>query len=388
MKENFPDARYLELAEKWLNGTISKEEEKEYADWYNSLSPDEVLEIPANSAVNKEAHRLKLLQKINSKRKARILSLTPKNFYRIAAAVLILLAGGAYLYMRNINSVDSLALKDAKRKSVDIKGGTTGAILTLANGKTIVLDTAGNGRLVSGDNAEITKSDGSVAITASATESSQPLEYNLLATPRARQQQLVLSDGTRLWLNAESSIKFPSVFARHQREVEVTGEVYFEVAKDPSRPFVVKVNDASVEVLGTHFNVMAYKNEPALETTLLEGSVRFRKGEKIAVLKPGQQSRLLSNEEIKLVPDADVDAVVAWKNGVQVFDGADLRTIMRQVERWYDVDVEFKGIVPSRTFSGDIPRTANLSEVLQLLEAVGKIHFSLDASKKKLIVMS
>lgn len=296
--------------------------------------------------------------------------------WRYAAAVLVII-GGALAYnwlQKNDHPPEHIA--EAPAVQQDVTPGTNGAILTFSNGKTIVLDTARNGQLTEG----VTKNDGSVAI------SGNSVEYAKLTTPRGKQQQLVLHDGTKVWLNAASSIRFPSSFTGDRREVEITGEAYFEVAENKTKPFIVHAGQSKVEVLGTHFNVMAYGNENSLQTTLLEGSVEFRHGDKTVLLKPGQQSQLTSNKEIVLIRDADVETAVAWKNGKQAFSKSDIRSIMRQIERWYDIDVEYKGEVPKRTFSGDISRSANLSELLKLLEA-SDIHFVLDAPNKKLTVI-
>ena len=166
----------------------------------------------------------------------------------------------------------------------------------------------------------------------------------------------------------------------------ITGEAYFEVAKDAVHPFIVHVNESTIEVLGTHFNVMAYSNESTLETTLLEGSVKFTTGNNAVLLKPGQQGQSASGKNIKVNNDVDIEQIVAWKNGIQSFNSADVKAIMRQVERWYDVDVEYKGTISSRQFSGEIPRNAKLSELLKLFD-VNKIHFNIDAEQKKLTVL-
>lgn len=296
--------------------------------------------------------------------------------WRYAAAVLVIIGGAlAYNWLQQKDlPPEHITVVPAVKQ--DVTPGTNGAILTFSNGKTIVLDTARNGQLTEG----VTKNDGSVAI------SGNSVEYATLTTPRGKQQQLVLHDGTKVWLNAASSIRFPSSFTGDRREVEITGEAYFEVAENKTKPFIVHAGQSKVEVLGTHFNVMAYGNENSMQTTLLEGSVKFRHGDKTVLLKPGQQSQLTSNKEIVLIRDADVETAVAWKNGKQAFSKSDIRSIMRQIERWYDIDVEYKGEVPKRTFSGDISRSANLSELLKLLEA-SDIHFVLDAPNKKLTVI-
>ncbi|MEO8171731.1 MAG: FecR domain-containing protein [Sediminibacterium sp.] len=290
-----------------------------------------------------------------------------------AAAVVIFLVAGSYFYFQNPqqNQLAPTAMAH------DVKPGTTGAILSFDNGKTIVLDTARDGQLTDG----VTKSDQNITIQGSS------IEYATVTTPRGRQQQLTLQDGSKVWLNSASSIRFPSLFTGDTRQVEITGEAYFEVAKNAAKPFIVKIGEASIEVLGTHFNVMAYANENSLQTTLIEGSVKFHKGDKSVLLKPGEQSRLFANNEIKLLRDADVDLATAWKNGQQTFKEADMATVMRQVERWYDVDVEYQTDVPRNlTFTGEgISRNVNLSELLQVFESK-QVHFEIDGVNRKVIV--
>ncbi len=398
MNQRHPDQRYLDLAEKWLNGTITPEEEEEYSEWYNTVDPGAVLEIPADRASDKEDHRKKILQFIRRRQTPvvplynRLLRITS------AAAILLLLAGGTWWITRRPVAGRSGGISVDHKD--DVKPGTDGAILTLADGRTILLDTAGNGR-ITGSGPVITKSDGTLSIDGAEPAGRPALhnspvassggEYNTLRTPRARQQHLVLSDGTGIWLNAGSSIRWPDVFAPDRRVVEITGEAYLEVTKEPGHPFLVRLPSGDsgespvIEVLGTRFNIMAYNNEEKWQTTLLEGAVRFRKGDEAVRLKPGQQSRWSAGYRITPAEAADTDLAVAWKNGVQAFSSADIRTIMRQVERWYDIDVEYQGDVPIRTFTGNIPRSANLSELLSLLKAVN-IHFDIETAKKKLII--
>ncbi len=383
MEALHPDQRYLELAEKWLNGTISPEEEKEYAAWYNTIETDARLEVPAIIAADKEQHRKKILQQINVRR-VPVIRIYKRVLSRVsAAAILLLIAGSCYVYFR---PPAPKPLTIHKRISVnnDVEPGTYGAILTSSKGQTIVLDTTKNGKIMQALGADVTKAGKSLTFVNPASQNTE-IEYYTLSTPRARQQQLVLPDGTQIWLNAQSSVKFPSSFTGAHREVEITGEAYFEVAKDASRPFIVHVNHAVIEVLGTHFNVMAYSNERIMETTLLEGAIKFKKGNNQVLLKPGQQSQL-KDENIKVVNEVNPDHILAWKNGMQSFANADIQTIMRQVERWYDIDVTYKGNITIRKFTGEIPRDAKLSELLKLFE-VNKIHFKIDADHKKLTVM-
>lgn len=377
--------RYLELAEKWLNGTITPEEEKEYNDWYNSIEPGERLHVPAEFAMSPQEHRNKLLNQIN-KNRTRTHRLKQRTFLRVAAAaIFILLCGTIYWLTKPSATTPDLTATSSPTKANDIAPGTSGAILRLSSGQTIVLDTATNGNVAQTGLATVLKADGTVSFIAAHNNSKNANAFNTLSTPRGRQYQLVLADGTAVWLNASSSIRFPTLFTGNLREVTITGEAYFEVAENPQRPFIVHAGDASVEVLGTHFNIMAYDNEPALETSLLQGAVKLNFREQSLKLKPGQQGRIIASNDLKLVEDADIELAVSWKNGLQAFSKADLKTIMRQVERWYDVDVEFAPNIPARTFTGEIPREVNLSELLKLFEATD-IHFSIDAEKKKLTI--
>jgi transmembrane sensor len=377
--------RYLHLAEKWLNGTITPEEEKEYNDWYQTIEPGERLHVPAAFAMDRQGHRNKLLNQINKNRTG---THRPKlrTLLRVAAAaILILVCGSIYWVTRPTATTPALSATSPQTKANDIAPGTSGAILRLSGGQTILLDTATNGCVAQTGLANVLKSGGSVSFIAADGNDKNANASNTLATPRGRQYQLVLSDGTAVWLNASSSITFPTLFTGNRREVTITGEAYFEVAQNPEQPFIVHAGDASVEVLGTHFNIMAYTNEPALETSLLEGAVKLDFKEQSLKLKPGQQGRIIESNDLKLVENADIELAVSWKNGLQAFSKADLKTIMRQVERWYDVDVAFAPNIPARTFTGEIPRDVNLSELLKLFEATD-IHFSIDAEKKKLTI--
>jgi transmembrane sensor len=384
------DERYLLLAEKWLNGTITPLERQEYADWYNSIEHDKTIEVPVVLANDRTSHQDKILKEINRLRTP-VLPIKRKPFiYKIAAAASLLLFVCTVVYLVNYHykntssDFNALAGKDGKRIANDISPGTVGSILTLSNGKAILIDTLKNGSIEVFEGNELAKADESLHFEDK--NSATNVEYYTLATPNARQQQLTLPDGSKVWLNAASSIKFPSAFIDKNREVEITGEAYFEVAKDKAKPFIVKVRSAQIEVLGTHFNVMAYTNEAQLETTLVEGAVRLSAFNEALELKPGQQGQLFSNNKLHLQEIVDVDHVVAWKNGMQSFVDADVKTIMRQVERWYDVEVIYKGEIPQREFSGDIPRSANLSELLRLFE-VNDIHFTIDAEQKVITVM-
>jgi ferric-dicitrate binding protein FerR (iron transport regulator) len=200
---------------------------------------------------------------------------------------------------------------------------------------------------------------------------------NTVATPRGGQYQLVLNDGSKVWLNSASSLSFPAVFKGKTREVEITGEAYFEVAKNAKMPFKVKVNNTVVEVFGTHFNIMAYNDEAEMTTTLLEGSVKISNKQYTNMLKPGQQATINHNGPIRVTDEPDADDAIAWKEGIFQFRDADLEAIMRQAARWYDVQVSFAGKIPSKEFTGRISRNVKASELMGMLKYMG-VNFKIE----------
>ncbi|MBS1745845.1 MAG: FecR family protein [Bacteroidetes bacterium] len=303
----------------------------------------------------------------------------------IAAAILVFIIAGIYTFIAHQKINQTPVISNVPNKIInDAAPGGNRAILTLANGSIINLDSAQKGIIAKQGNTAITKTaDGKIVyniINASQTS----IAYNLLSTPRGGQYQLMLPDGSKVWLNAASSIRYPSEFSGKERNVEVTGEVYFEVAKNPAMPFTVNVNNMTVKVMGTHFNINAYSNEPNIKTTLIEGSIKIGTDKDSAILKPGQQAQISKASPIKVFNNADMDEVLAWKNGFIAFKSADIETIMRQLSRWYDVDVVYNGKISERNFTGEISRNENLSEVLKILQA-SNIHFKIE--NKKIIVM-
>ena len=312
--------------------------------------------------------------------------------WRTAAAALVILLAGSliYLYLPR-HSAQQLADRSPKNRKEDRAPGGNKAILTLADGSNIVLDSAHNGALTQQGNSKVIKlNNGQLAYQSGAggkmSAGGQMLanvQYNTIATPRGGQYQVVLPDGTKVWLNAASSLKFPTAFAGDRRRVELTGEAYFEVAKNAALPFIVHSSGSDVEVLGTSFNVNAYDDEETIRTTLLEGSVNVSGGVGHTLLKPGQQAQLDRKGDLRLVADANTEEAIAWKNGYFQFDDAGIRVVMRQLSRWYDVEVSYEGPVPDRQFGGQMPRGVNLSEVLHILEE-SNVHFRIEG--KKLIV--
>jgi ferric-dicitrate binding protein FerR (iron transport regulator) len=315
-------------------------------------------------------------------------------WFRAAAAILILITIGAYFFNHSTKSTKKEIVRSVpvpiRELPNDVQPGGNKAILTLANGSQIILDSASNGILAKQGKTNIVKlSNGQLAYQGVNHQSGEVM-YNTIGTPRGGQYKLVLPDGSGVWLNAISSIRFPTAFLGKERKVQITGEAYFEITKDHSRPFKVIVMTPSrnegmeVEVLGTHFNINAYNDEPEIKTTLLEGSVKVNSGNNHMVIKPGQQSQVNSSGILKLIPNADVDEAVAWKDGRFEFRDADLKTILRQIMRWYDVDVAYESNLPDRYFTAAISRNKSLTGVLKILR-LSDIDFKLDGKKLTVI---
>ena len=298
-------------------------------------------------------------------------------FRYAAAAVLLFATVSIYYYNQRQADAGVAEQLPPATLAMDIEPGGTLATLTLADGTKIALDTAANGSLAKQGSTQILKvQQGQLAYETRAHSSGKVL-YNTINTPRGGQYQVVLQDGTKVWLNAASSLHFPTSFTGKNREVEVSGEAYFEIAANAKMPFFVKVNGMAVEVLGTKFNVNAYTDEPSIKTTLLEGSVRVRKNKEAAMLAPGQQASLTQTGNIDIDKNADVDGAVAWKNGLFRMTSSDIPTIMRQLARWYDVEVAFEDGVPVGHITGEVPRNTNLSKVLKVFQTSG-IHFRIE----------
>jgi ferric-dicitrate binding protein FerR (iron transport regulator) len=303
-----------------------------------------------------------------------------------AAAILLVLATGSYVLWRQ-GSGRVVATINQKQQPFqnDIAPGGNKAILTLSDGTKVVLDTANNGALTKQGDVTVIKLDGQLAYNKEGSTAKEVL-YNTITTPKGGQYQLVLADGTRVWLNAASSLRYPTSFTGSERRVEITGEAYFEVAKNAAMPFKIKVDGkGEVEVLGTHFNINAYRDEQAISTTLLEGSIRFTDLEnmKAAIIIPGQQVLMGIDGQLKLNKNPDLESVIGWKNGSFHFNSQDIKSIMRQISRWYDVDVVYSGETSGETFSGIVSRKSNISEVLNLMEDSG-VKFKIEG--KRIIV--
>lgn len=309
--------------------------------------------------------------------------------WSVAAAILILAGTLIFLQISVKSSKQNGSAPIAAIPAVknDVGPGKEGAILTLNDGRTVVLDSLGNGIITDQNGAKVVLNNGELAYNAKESINGE-VAYNTIATPKGRQFRLLLGDGTKVWLNAASSLRYPTVFTGNERVVEITGEAYFEVAKNAKMPFHVKINnETEIVVLGTHFNVNSYQNEASINTTLLEGSVRVINGKESALLTNGQQaqSSLLVKNKIKVVSNVNVERIMAWKNGVFDFQDATLGEVMRQLERWYNIEVVYEKGIPDLEFMGKMGRDLTLSEVLRGLE-MSEVHFKIEGGRK-LIVM-
>ena len=292
-----------------------------------------------------------------------------------ASAAALLAACFGFLYL--FKPKQPVTVPVARTVVHDVGPGGNRAILKLADGSTIVLDSAANGKLAEQGDVKVVKmQDGKLHYESTGQAALPALRYNTVSTPYGGKYQVTLTDGTKVWLNAVSELTFPTAFVGATREVSIKGEAYFEVAPDAAHPFVVKVNDMKVDVLGTHFNIMAYDDEEAVRTTLLEGSVRVGGGAVSRSLTAGEQGVWNKKDKLDVLKEVDVEEVMAWKNGLFQYSRTGLPVIMRQIARWYNVQVRYvDSDVTSESFSGSIPCNENVSQVLKLLEMTGTVKF-------------
>lgn len=365
------------IIEKYVAGNASEAEIAFLELYYQSFDKNE--NAPETNAEIEEmqvAGLASIQEKIANSPKKRKISIYR---YGAVAAILALLIGSVFLIWnkKNTNSANNLVKINNK---VDALPGSDKAILTLANGKKIVLDGKSNENISEDAILKISKTkNGQLIYTVNAqhlTENKQP-DINTIETPRAGQYQVVLPDGTKVWLNAASSLTFPEFFVGNTRKVKLIGEAYFEVAKNKNSPFLVESDLQTVKVLGTHFNINAYKDDLVIKTTLLEGSVEVSNQKSNQILKPGEQAVVTENASIKINKSIDTDDELAWKNGQFRFNNASLKSILKQLERWYDIKVDYNTL-PNKRFNGMVARKSNLSQVFNMLEKTGNIKFDIE----------
>lgn len=391
--------RLIYLFHRYLRDTITDREAEELSTYIRELSDEEPLKdqiIQVFKAVSAENDSNMvdwegMFERITKNKRDKSTAKRIFTWRRTAAAVLILALGALSTYLLMKEDRPKEYVSGTSLKQTDVMPGGNKAVLTLAGGQSIRLSDTGNGKVAAQGNVNILKKGQGllsyqVNPQSAKEQNKSMLQYNTLTTPRGGQYRLTLSDGTRVWLNAASSIRYPTAFSTEKRIVEISGEAFFEVAKDASKPFIVKKGDLEIKVLGTAFNVNTYDNESALKVTLLEGSVKVAAGDQqSALLKPGQQAMINASSAkgvLKLVAHADIEKVVAWKNGLFVFHNDDLGSIMRKLGRWYDVEVSYEdNNMISSHFTGAIRRQVTLSEVLKMLELAGGARFKIAGRK-------
>jgi len=316
----------------------------------------------------------------------KVIKFYQRAWFRVAAAVLVFCTAGL-LMIRHRKVQDNTNKTAVNHVSAPIVPGGQKATLTMSNGKVIVLANAANGILANTGVSKIVKQrQGQIVYDAKGNNTaSNEVGYNTLTTPRGGEYQVVLPDGSKVWLNAASSITYPVQFTGNERRVKLTGEAYFEVARNKEKPFYVTMSDAEVRVLGTHFNISAYSDDDAITTTLLEGSVQVTKNHSVSLLKPGQQAVVNHRSDDIAVSEANIEDAMAWKNGYFIFNDDNITGIMKKVSRWYDVDVYYAADLSDQKFGGSYHRSKSIDELLQYLEMIGKVHFKVQ--ERRITVM-
>jgi len=389
------DERIIDLLKKRLEGTISEEEVTELMAWGDE-NPKLFHELGDRQALFAEAIRFsKTKKEVFIKLRAQIPELNEEKtstarivYWRKYAAAGILVMGGLIAYLLTHSPISKESKKSSNPSTeiaMDIPapaGHKT--VLKLSGGSLIDLDSAANGALGRQGNSDVTKFASGELNYKALHEKPTETVFNTVFVKRGGEYQVVLADGSKVWLNSESSLIFPTVFTSKERVVELTGEGYFEIAKNSAMPFRVKIPDGStVEVLGTHFNIKAYSNEPRAITTLLEGSVKLSSGGNSKLLRPGQQGYILNAGNIE-IKEGDVQTATAWRDGLFLFKSTDIGTVMRSLARWYDVDVKFEGQPSGNLLTAQVKKSHSASDVLKVLEISG-YHFRI--GDRKIIVM-
>lgn len=398
MENNYEAYDYAVLIVRHLKGELSAAEEIELQEWLQA-SPENALLLEKLQNEDHIKAELDFLSTINSYKawqnvvlRANKMPLTHKVYlllqkWKYAAVILMGLSVSVILYKWSDNNIQQpLQTAQIIRYKNDIPPGTDKAQLILADGSVLVMDGHTSGIVKNFAGLRITSNHGLLSYQRANSPKNAQEQYNTIVTPAGCKYQVTLPDGSMVWLNSESSLKFPVVFNHAERKVYLTGEAYFEVAKNKHKPFKVFTSTTVVRVLGTHFNVNAYTNEKAIKVTLLEGSVKISNGLQSKLIAPGEQACVNSNEpKVQAttinVQATDVNESVAWKNNQFLFDSEDVESVMKQIARWYNVEIEYRDGIPQTHFTGSISRNNNLSQILNMLELTGGVHFNIDGRK-------
>lgn len=390
--------KFIRLIQKYIRGKASPEEEQFIEAYYESFDASgeqPQLQHDEKKTLIAQEMRAAIWQQIDAAEQAPLhIPVVKRLWFRMtmAAAVVVMVAIPVHYYIIKTPAPKQVAQTSRQpAPQHDALPGGNKATLTLADGTIVDLDNAANGTIATEGKTVVNKREnGRLEYSEShsqLTTDNSPT-YNTLSTPTGGQYFLELPDGSKVWLNAASSIRYPTAFNNKERLVELTGEAYFDIKKNQNIPFRVHFSSPSkdggdregmIEVMGTQFNVNAYHDESAIKTTLVEGKIKMVSDKQTAIMKPGQQAQIkntsLGNGQIRLIDDVDTEEAIAWKNGLFYFDNVDIQAIMRQLARWYKVQVVFKGSIPARRFAGQVSRNSNLSQVLKILE-LSKIHFT------------
>jgi transmembrane sensor len=392
------ESRFRQLLEHYVAGQINTDDQREF---FRLLERDEyrlmlesimqqewdlaTYEESGNEQVGRLVEGI-VMNRIGSEAPVKRMGVLRRFRVPAAAAILILLSAAYFLFLNKPRTEEKLT--ETKTEPLhDVQPGKYKAKLTIADGSSIVLDSAAQGQLVKQGNTQVFNRNGQLVYDSSVNQQSASLIYNTLFTARGEMYSTVLADGSKVWLNSASSVKFPVSFSGKERMIEITGEAYLEIAPQYSKngkqrvPFIVRSGGQEITVLGTHFNINAYADEKVIRTTLLEGSVRVSSGNQSVLLRPGEQSILQNKFSVHAVNGQEV---IAWKDGFFFYRHAGITDVMRQLARWYDVEVVYEGVNHGQTFTGKIDRSLPLSEVLKILEQT-KVQSKIEG--KKLVIL-
>lgn len=373
------------LLREHLEGTIGPEDKVDLDQWIGASEENRVFfqEINDPEKILASLRKMEQYDETRIWKKVRVLQpgdgrtirLGSRRWIRYAAAIALLIGIGSY-YLRQLKTQHPTET----HVLADVAPGGNRAVLTLANGQKVILDSLANGVIAQQGKTSVDKISGSglaYKVDNKGTELPGPVLFNTLTTPRGGQYTLRLSDGSRIWLDAASSITYPTVFTGKERRVKITGQAYLEIAHNAARPFITEVNGMEIKDIGTAFNINAYDDEASARITLVTGAVAVGVRAQSVVLQPGEQFVHTGNKG-QVIDHADLDEVLAWKNGKFLFGGkTDIATIMRQLARWYDVDVKYEGQVQVH-FGGSISRQVNVSKVLEKLAMTGEVKFRIE----------
>lgn len=391
MKKNTDIQR---LYGKYLDNQLSAAEIRDMLVALGDISPEDLSKLTAEvifadpeiteSSDEENEHLQQVLANVKLKQQLPVRPVRRTLYTWLSSAAAVLLIFGALMYFSRDNSLEKQAAL------ANVQPGKNKATLTLADGSHIALDDAANGSLAKQGSVQIVKTrDGQLvykatdlAVSANGDKANDynANKYNTIETPKGGQYMVILPDNSKVWLNAGSSLKYPASFANSKnRVVDLKGEAYFEVAKEKTHPFIVKTNKQEVQVLGTHFNINAYSDEPSILTTLLEGSVRVSNASDYKIIKPGEQAASTTNG-LK-VGIANTEEAMAWKNGYFRFNDEKIESIMRKIARWYNVEIEFQGEISEEEYNGKISRFKSIAQVLDMLSSTNTVHFKIEGRR-------